>query len=133
MQTLKSTDQEVFTTVQASRLMNVTLGAVHQAIKNKRLKAKFNQKKWIIRKSDISEYQKSKYSRSHKFSPEKGEFSVSQAASFLKQDPQRIYYLLRQGELKATRNGCSWVISKDELDRVCAFEHNRKKMKRRKQ
>lgn len=114
-------NEDIFTIGQASKLMDVTRSAIHIAIKNKRLKADWNKTRWTIKREDLEEYQKSKYSRKNSlFEGEPvfsdGEYSVIQSAKILNENPQKIYYMVRTGKLKSYRKGCSWIIKKEDLD-----------------
>jgi excisionase family DNA binding protein len=107
---------------EAARINNVTRQAIYVAIKQKKLKARKEATRWLIRIEDLEEYRSSKYSRLKStfegellFDNEKGFYSVNQAAKILGVPAQKIYYATRIGLMKATRKGAAWVIHVDEI------------------
>lgn len=139
MQRSDLSNKENLSTGEASKILNITKSAIHAAIKNKRLPATFKTTRWVIHKDDLIEYEKTKYNRSKSlfqgrplYCPEQGEYSVNQTAELLDTSPQRIYYLIRHGEIKSDRRGSAWIITKAEIDKIYQTEKFRKKRKRSK-
>lgn len=113
---------KVVSITEAARLNNVTRQAIYVAIKQKKLKASKDSTRWTINLNDLEEYRQNKYSRTKSmyegallFDRQKGFYSISQAASFLKVPAQKIYYATRVGQLKAQRKGAAWVIHIDDI------------------
>jgi excisionase family DNA binding protein len=114
--------EKVVSITEAARINNVTRQAIYVAIKQKKLKASKDSTRWTIHLDDLEEYRKNKYSRTKSmydgellFDRQKGYYSVSQAADFLKVPAQKIYYATRVGLLKAHRKGAAWVIHVDDI------------------
>lgn len=97
---------ETYTITKASFYLGVTRQAVYIAIKYKKLKATMINGHWIITLKELEEWNINKYNRNLRISNgmrlfnEKTTFSVSQAAKLLSVPEQRIYYLLRTGDLE---------------------------------
>jgi hypothetical protein len=126
-------NDEVFTSLtEAAKYAHVCRQAIFLAIKKKKLKAvqkKFKgQMQWVILKQDLDEYRADKYNRDKcKIEGEliidldQDRWSVAHAAKTLSSMLRRpypaahLYYLLRLGELRASKKGGRWVISKKEL------------------
>lgn len=118
---------------EAARINNVTRQAIYVAIKQKKLKAKKEATRWLIRLEDLEEYRATKYSRLKStfegellFDNEKGFYSVNQAAKMLGVPAQKIYYATRIGLMKASRKGAAWVIHIDEIREYEAKYLNKK-------
>ena len=104
----------------------VSRESIFGIIKNGRLKArKFYKGKtgrWLVNKTDYEEYRRGRYKQPRKvngeelFNKSKGIYSVNDAAEYCNCSPQRIYYQCRIGKIDAKRVGCTYVISKFELD-----------------
>lgn len=102
--------------------------AVYTAINKGRLKAVKVGYYWMVSRSEIDRYRMSKYNRDEReingkkiFSVEEGTFSVSQAAKIISDElkmaysTQRLYHLIRSGQLRAGRVGATFVIHRDHL------------------
>lgn len=124
---------KLLTITEAAKLNKVTRQAIYVAIKLNKLKAKKDTTRWTINRDDLSEYCKSKYSRSKSmhngeliFDRNKGFFSVNQAAKILSVPAQKIYYATRIGALKAHRRGAAWVIHLEDLREYASRVLNKK-------
>lgn len=118
-------NEEMLTMAECARYGKVCRQAVFSAIqKGKLLGAKDSRGRWIVNRKDFDEYRINKYNRDMRmskdgeyvFSIEKGLFSVSQVCKIISHhlnrpyDVQRLYYLLRTGQLKGFRKGFAWVV-----------------------
>jgi hypothetical protein len=108
--------RKVVSITEAARINNVTRQAIYVAIKQKKLRAKKIDTRWVIHVDDLAEYRNGKYSRTKSmfngellFDNNKGFYSINQTAKLLNVPPQKIYYATRVGHLKATRRGAAWV------------------------
>lgn len=126
-------EDEFLTITEAAELFHVTRQAIYVALKIRGLPAIFANNMWIIKKSDLIDYQKNKYSREKStfngcplYDLEGGEYSVNHIAKLVGADPQHIYYLLRRGELRASKKGRVWIISREELERLYFKIHEQK-------
>ena len=115
-------EKKVVSITEAARINNVTRQAIYVAIKQKKLKAIKESTRWVIHVDDLSEYRKSKYSRTKSmydgellFNNEKGYYSINQVAKMLDVPAQKIYYATRVGHMQASRKGAAWVIHIDEI------------------
>ncbi|OGN55707.1 MAG: peptidase [Chlamydiae bacterium RIFCSPHIGHO2_12_FULL_44_59] len=124
---------KVVSITEAARINNVTRQAIYVAIKQKKLKAAKDSTRWTIHLDDLEEYRKNKYSRTKSifdgellFDPDKGYYSVNQAAKLLGVPAQKIYYATRIGLLKAHRKGAAWVIHVDDIKGYQEHYLNRK-------
>jgi len=116
--------EKVVSITEAAKLHKVTRQAIYVAIKLKKLNAKKDGSRWTIDLKDLEDYRNSKYCRSKStydgeliFDPNKGYYSVNQAARKLKVPAQKIYYALRIGLLKAHRKGAAWVIHEQDIEK----------------
>lgn len=116
---------------EAAEYMHVERQAVYAAIKKGKLKTTRIGKRHLILKADVMEYQASKYNRDFRmyegeklFDIAKGHLSVNHVAktiaAALKQpyDIQKIYYLIRSGQLKAAKKAGAWVISIEDAKAI---------------
>lgn len=99
-----------------------TCQAIYQAIKNGRLKAIYEEKKWWVTKEALIRYHETKYSRMEtKFQGEplydldNGEMSVGQAAKLSGLKQSYVYILLRQGKLRAKKKGNYWIVRHEDV------------------
>lgn len=72
---------------------------------------------FYIKEDDYKRYVATKYKR---FSPvflEPGNHSVKDCSEMLKCSIQCIYHHLRSNNLKSKRNGCSWIIHIDDIEK----------------
>ena len=99
---------------QAANLAGVTRQAIYVAGRKNRLKmSKGEDGKWYVNRGDLLEYQATKYSSIDGkllYDNKKGFYSVRQAADLLEVPIQRIYYLIREGRMKAFQKKSHWVI-----------------------
>lgn len=109
---------------EAARMHGVSRQALHVAIGIKRLKATKDPKsgRFKIAVADLEEYRRTKYSRKFfkrdgklVFDKEKGLYSVAQAAEIIGVKSWDIYYSIRKGELKSSRNGAAYVLHIDDI------------------
>lgn len=121
-------DDEIFFTLQeAADYSHVTKQAVYIALRKGKIKADKDGRKWKISKADLNAYRANKYNRDERiyngemvFDMEKGHFSVHQVSKVISSTlghaypPQKIYYFIRTGRLKAFRKGPAWVIAKED-------------------
>jgi len=90
---------------------------------------------WIIKRSDLDEYRKNKYSREKRmvegerlFDLERDRLSVLHAARILSEalrcpyPTHRLYYLLRVGKARGFKRVGAWIIKKEELIRIYKME-----------
>ena len=115
-------EKSEYSITEAARRQGVTRQAIYVAIKQKKLKANKASTRWTIRREDLEEYKKNKYSRTKSvfngellFDNEKGFYSINQAAVMLSVPAQKIYYATRTGQLKASRKGAAWVIHTNDI------------------
>lgn len=127
---------------EAAAYAHITPQAIYAAIAKDRLEAFRVGKIWYIKKADFDAYRLSKYCRDLSkdkngaliFDMEKGEFSVQQVAKIVASEVgipyniYRIYYLLKRGELRASRKGNAWVIPKAEAQRLLEDVQRKKRM-----
>lgn len=129
---------------QAAELAKVGRQAIFQAIKKGRLKAYKPKYFWEIYLEDLEQYRIMKYSRQnmvrdgHKvFSEEKGTWSVIHVCKTLSEalgrpyTPNRIYYLIRRGNLPAYKCGAAWVILSKDAEQLLEMELGRKDLMKR--
>ncbi len=122
-----SSTEELLTLEEAAKYARVTRQAIYKALRNRGLKAKKVGRKWMLSKEHIDEYRSNKYNRDMRvvngqliFDMEKGEFSVTQvckvfSATLGRPFPmQRLYYLLRTGQLRSFKKGSAWIINKED-------------------
>ena len=114
--------------------------AIYSAIKKGRLKARKEGRFWKISPEQIDRYRITKYNRDEReingekiFCVEKGTFSASQVAKIISDElkipyrVQRVYHLIRSGQLKAHRVGATFVILREDLRELIEKEKNVKK------
>ncbi len=102
--------------------------AVYTAIKKGRLNAVKDGYYWKVYRSEIDRYRLSKYNRDEReingkkiFCVEEGTFSVPQVARIISDELkiaysiQRVYHLIRSGQLRASRTGTTIVIKREDL------------------
>lgn len=119
---------DILTPSEAAECCKVTRQAIYIAMRSGALKCEKNNRRISIKRTDLEEYHRNRYSRQNLkingklvFNPEKGEFSVAQISIIIYQILGRvfshntIYYLLRKGAIKSLRKGCNWVIMKKDL------------------
>ncbi len=118
----ESSHKKVVSITEAAKINNVTRQAIYVAIKQKKLKAKKENARWVINLEDLEEYRRQKYSRAKSmydgellFDRSKGMYSVNQVAELLGVPAQKIYYATRIGLLKASRKGAAWVINESDV------------------
>lgn len=121
---IKELAEPLFNMSQAARKSGVTRQAIYFAIKKKRLTAKRENGIWLITKTDLELYFKTKYSRSNSkrqgqfiFDKNKGFYSIVEAANFMNKTTNHIYYLVRVGKLSSHRQGSAIVIQDADLHR----------------
>lgn len=122
----KNPDQ-LLTIKEAAFLSSVGRQAIYIAIKKGALKAHRDGKRWRIWRLDLDAYQAHKYNRDkmrkdgeYVFDNAKGFLSVPQTAKMLSESmlryypANRLYYLLRTGQLRGHRKGSFWVVAKED-------------------
>ncbi len=130
------TKLEFFSLSQAADYAHVTRQAIYLAIKHRGLKATKMNGKWNITVDDLNDYRTGKYNRDLRkdngeyiFDVERGHFSVPQVCKVLSSSLgriyslQRIYYLLRTGQLKGFRRGKAWIVERS--DAIALLEEER--------
>lgn len=130
--TIESPDT-LITMTQIAAYGNVTRQAVYTAIRKKKLKAAKKKGIWWITKADFDEYRAGKYLREDvKWNGERihdleqGHLSVAHVCKIIsamikmKYPRQRLYYLIRRGDVRAARKGGTWVIMK--ADAIALYE-----------
>ena len=113
---------------EATQYARISRPAVYAAMQKGKLKAKKVGHFWQFTKEDLDAYRLSKYNRDERcfngekiFSIEKGTFSITQAAKIMSHElnapynRHRLYYLIRRGQLKVSRFGCSFIIKRETL------------------
>jgi len=133
-----SDENEVYLNIkQVIEYAHIGRPAIYAAMKKGRLVGKKFGTKWMISRQEIDRYRLNKYNRDSRvisgkpiFSIEEGRFSVNQAAKILSFElncafpMQRVYYLIRTGQLAASRVGTTFVIKrKDILDLIQKEKH----------
>jgi hypothetical protein len=116
---------------ECAKYAHVSRQAVAYALRKKRIKAVKKDRKWYIKKEDYDTFRLNRASRNdvvkdgkRVFDPNLGNYSVEQVTSIINMETNRsisiqyIYRMLWSGKLKATRNEWSWVIHKDEINRL---------------
>jgi excisionase family DNA binding protein len=119
--------EELLTLTEAAKYAHVTRQAIYKALRERGLKAQKIDNRWLLRKGDIDEYRGNKYNRDMRmvngqliFDMVKGEFSVMQVCKVISATlgrpfpPQRLYYLLRSGQIKSFKKGSAWIIKKED-------------------
>lgn len=109
-----------------------SLKAEKRLVKNKRSRWLTQ---WVVKKTDLDEYRKTKYSRDKRtfngqklFDLDESRVSVLQASKILSQaldrpyPTARIYYLLRTGKARGLKKAAAWIIEKDVLLAIYALE-----------
>jgi excisionase family DNA binding protein len=115
--------EDYMTLQQAAEYSHVTRQAVYKALKSKAIIAEKKGNRWYITKKNLDAYRANKYNRDDRvidgelvFDMEKGYFSASQVCKIISSalrrpfPMNRLYYLLRTGQLKAFRKRSAWVI-----------------------
>ena len=113
---------------EVTRYAKVTRAAIYAAMKKGRLKAIKVGMHYKISKAELDRYRMHKFSREERtvngeriFDVERGTFSVYQVSKILSQElnrpcnTQRLYYLIRTGQLKTSRCGKTFVILREDL------------------
>ena len=120
----QSREPKVVSLGEAARMHGVSRQALHVAIGSKRLKATKDPKsgRLKIAVADLDEYRRSKYSREFfkrdgklVFDKEKGLYSVAQAAELIGVKSWDIYYSIRKGDLKFSKNRAAYVLYIDDI------------------
>lgn len=130
-------NETLFRISDACRILNISRQGVYVAIKKKKLVATKIGNRFFFKKSVLFEYLNNKYNRDLRkkdgeciFDLKKGTLSVSQATRVYSVgigypcSNQRIYYLLRTGQIKASRVGAAWVVDRKSLLKCIEREIN---------
>lgn len=128
--------------IEAAHYCNITRQGVYLAIRKGAVKARLIGKKLYVTKEDIDNYRVNKHNPDLRkkdgeliFDVDHGRFSVHQVWRMLCEElkkpysVQRVYYLVRTGQLRALRSGSSWIISKEDYLELLKKEKNNFKMK----
>lgn len=112
------------TVKEAASIQHVTVPAIIQAIRIKKLKSKKVGGRWEIDIDDLIAFDRNKFNRDLsiyqdqlKFDPEKGELSVKKAAELSGFNEQHLYHAINYEYIPASKKGGSWVIKIEELER----------------
>lgn len=126
----RTKNEEWLTITETAKKCKVTRQAVYVAIKKKRLNAQLVNRVWVMHISDVEIYRASRYDRVNSkingepvFDIARGYLSVNHASKLFGANTQHIYYLLRTGQLHASKKGCAWVVNFDEVKRLFAQKH----------
>ena len=120
----QSRKTEVVSISEAARINGTSRQAIYGAIDKKRLKATKDPKSGRLKilLADLEEYRRTKYSRNFSkkdgkliFDKKKGLYSVGQAAELIGVNPGDLYYRIKKGELKSSRNGAAYVLHIDDI------------------
>ena len=124
---MKPSDDYISLT-EASEYAHVTRQAIYLALKKRGLVAQKYKGRWYLTKKDIDDYRLTKYDRSktNNIKIEEGEFTIKQASKILslpqreggtgvRVSTQKLYYLIRTGQIKSFKKGAALVLMKDEL------------------
>lgn len=131
----KASPDDLLLLRECSEYGHVMRQAIFVAIKKGRLKATKVRGRWVIRRGDYDAYRADKYNRDiakigdeYVFDAEKGHFSLRQIAKVFSvtigvpYSVQRLYYLVRTGQLPAFRKGVSWVVLKEDAIKLLETE-----------
>jgi excisionase family DNA binding protein len=83
---------------QAAGILNIGTQAVRAAISNGRLKAKNINGKIRLSPKDVKDYENIRWNRDYRYDDD--EISIKNAAKVLNVPEQRLYYLIRRGDIK---------------------------------
>lgn len=127
-------DGLILTVLECARLLQLTKGAIYQAITLNRLEARWGKNKWMITLNELEKYRKTRYQRCYSkhngkliFDKDKGEYSVTETANLLNVPAQQIYYSCRSSKIKSTRKRSSWVINITDIEEYKKTMNVRKK------
>jgi excisionase family DNA binding protein len=120
--------QELLSMPEIIAYAKIGRAAVYTAIKKGRLTAIKVRGHYKVSRSEIDRYRLSKYNRDEReingrklFCVEEGTFSVHQVAKIVSNElkiaysMQRVYHLIRTGQLRASRVGRTFVVMRDDL------------------
>lgn len=123
----KEASEDFYSLSEAAVYANVTRQAIYIAIKKNRITANKISGKWHISREDLDRYRASKYNGDNRkvlgyriFDLEKGHYSVHIVGKLISEQLgrhfpiQRIYYLLRTGQVKGFKKGAAWVVTKED-------------------
>ncbi len=130
-------NEKLMTIRQAAEFSRVTKFAIYAAVIKGNLKAKKIGKFWHITPEDLEAYRLNKFNRDRTvfqgelvFDIDKGHLSIAHVAKALSQalkrpyNQQRIYYMIRTGDLKAFKKGGLYVILKEDAEKLLEKERN---------
>jgi excisionase family DNA binding protein len=113
---------------EACRYIHVGRAAIYAALKKGRLHAIKIGYYYAFAREELDRYRLNKYNRDERrmngeriFDVQRGTFSVHQASKILSDElkvaynMQRLYHLIRTGQLKVTKCGATFVISRETL------------------
>jgi len=116
---------------EAAEYMHTTRQGVYIAIKKGLLKAQKYGKQWQVTAEDITAYLENKFNRDERkdeegalyFNLNEGYCSVKQALVLLSEElgyfsRDRLYHLLRMGQIKARRKGVTWIVPLAEVEKL---------------
>ena len=130
MELIKS-EHPVFDMKQAAEYAKLCRSSLYLCIKKKRIKAFKKGRCWVIKKSQIDYYLKSRFKRDdivfngeRVFDFNAGRYSILHITKILSEklnekfNYQRVYYLIRCGKLKSKKIGLHYVISEKSIQEL---------------
>jgi len=119
--------EELFSLRDAAKICNVTKQALYVASRKNRLKIIKKNKRIFVTQKSLNDYRINKYNSDYRksngeliFDLSKGHFSIHQVLKALAEKlpnpfpKQRLYYLLRTGQIAGFRKGKAWIIMKED-------------------
>lgn len=102
-----------YTSTKAANYLGVSVQSLYYAMSTGKLKYFRKGKKYFFDKVDLDNYTKSKWKRDRNHGPEW--VSVRQCAEILNLDMQRIYYLIKRGDLTTKRDRGMLFLPRSDL------------------
>ena len=110
---------------EAARRLDLTRHAIMMQIQNGSIPSRRIGFLWHVKWTDVMEWRKDLYSRLRKkdskgtlvFDLKEGRYNTKSAAAYLHVPTQKIYYLIRSGQLPAKRHGGEYILLKEDLDK----------------
>lgn len=101
--------EDLFTIARAARELGVTRQAVHQKVREGRMRSKFVGTRRFVPRDVVEEELRNK---NHE-----GLLSLREVSNFLGKTPQQVYQLVKTGSLKSRRIGYYYMIPIEEAER----------------